>query len=114
MPTLPPAVLSMLEAPKEGENLPLESLIVAGDVCSIELVGRWSSGRRMVNAYGPTETTVCATTSEALSESEGVFDGETDHEHAGLCAGRQYATHARGSSGRVIYRGVGIGARIFE
>ena len=73
--TLPPAVLSMLEAPKESENLPLESLIVAGDVCSIELVGRWSSGRRMVNAYGPTETTVCATTSEALSESEGVSMG---------------------------------------
>ena len=73
--TLPPAVLLMLEAPKEGENLPLESLIVAGDVCSIELVGRWSSGRRMVNAYGPTETTVCATTSEALSESEGVSMG---------------------------------------
>src|SRR5262249_17405025 len=64
--TLPPAALATL-----GEtDLPLECLVVAGEACSGETVGRWSEGRRMFNAYGPTETTVCATISSALSGSE--------------------------------------------
>ncbi|HXC65697.1 MAG TPA: AMP-binding protein, partial [bacterium] len=63
--TLPPAVLANLP-----EDLPLEALIVAGEVCSAVLVARWSPGRCMVNAYGPTETTVCATISAPLSGSQ--------------------------------------------
>ena len=59
--TLPPVLLAGL-----SEDLPLETLIVAGDACSADMVARWSKGRRMINAYGPTETTVCATMSEAL------------------------------------------------
>ena len=61
--TLPPVVVAGLT-----RELPsLESLVVAGETVSPDLVGRWSEGRRMVNAYGPTETTVCATISAPLS-----------------------------------------------
>src|SRR6185369_6382367 len=60
--TLPPVLLSELR-----EDVPLPTLIVAGEACSADVVARWSVGRRMINAYGPTETTVCATMSEALS-----------------------------------------------
>ncbi|MFY9735644.1 MAG: amino acid adenylation domain-containing protein, partial [Rhodoplanes sp.] len=62
--TLPPALLAEL-----SEELPLQTLVVAGEACPADVVGRWSPGRRMINAYGPTETTVCATMSEALSEA---------------------------------------------
>jgi amino acid adenylation domain-containing protein len=56
--TLPPSALEMLpELPLPN----LQTLIVAGEACSPELVSRWSRGRRFVNAYGPTESTVCAT-----------------------------------------------------
>jgi len=60
--TLPPVLLAELP-----EHVPLQTLIVAGEACSADVVARWSAGRRMINAYGPTEATVCATMSEALS-----------------------------------------------
>ena len=58
---MPPALLSDLPA-----DLPLQTLVVAGEACSADLAARWGEGRQLINAYGPTETTVCATMSEPL------------------------------------------------
>ena len=59
--TVPPTVLALLPE----EPLPdLRTIIVAGEECGAQLVGRWAAGRRFFNAYGPTETTVWATVAE--------------------------------------------------
>ncbi|MFD8387471.1 amino acid adenylation domain-containing protein, partial [Streptomyces sp. NPDC059679] len=62
--TLPPPVLATLS---DGALPTVETLVVAGDASSPDLVAAWCDGRRMINAYGPTETTVCATMSPPLT-----------------------------------------------
>jgi amino acid adenylation domain-containing protein len=53
-----PSALAILPA----EELPAVQVIgVGGDVCPLELAGRWAPGRRFFNFYGPTEATVIAT-----------------------------------------------------
>ncbi|MEH2076348.1 MAG: amino acid adenylation domain-containing protein [Nostoc sp.] len=64
--TLPPSVLSLL--PQAA--LPhWQTIVVAGEACSTELVTQWATGRRFFNGYGPTESTVCA--SIALCQPNG-------------------------------------------
>ncbi|MEH2080879.1 MAG: condensation domain-containing protein [Nostoc sp.] len=54
--TLPPSALSVLPV----EELPtLQTIIVAGEACSPELITKWSAGRNFFNAYGPTEIRRC-------------------------------------------------------
>jgi amino acid adenylation domain-containing protein len=53
----PPALAALATAALPG----LQTIIVAGEACSPDLVTRWAAQRRFVNAYGPTEATVCAT-----------------------------------------------------
>jgi natural product biosynthesis luciferase-like monooxygenase protein/amino acid adenylation domain-containing protein len=71
--TLPPSALAVL--PKE--SLPnLQTLIVAGEACPLDLVKQWSVGRNFFNAYGPTETSVCASIGECHQEDLKVTIGK--------------------------------------
>jgi amino acid adenylation domain-containing protein len=65
---LPPSALAVMEP----EELPqLQQLMCGGEVCTADLVRRWSSpGRRFLNAYGPTETTILVTFSECLDKEK--------------------------------------------
>ncbi|MBO1055966.1 MAG: amino acid adenylation domain-containing protein [Dolichospermum sp. JUN01] len=56
--TLPPSALAVLPM---VELTTLETIIVAGEACSVELIKQWSAGRNFFNGYGPTEASVCAT-----------------------------------------------------
>ena len=56
--TLPPSALTILPV----EELPaLQTIIVAGEACAVELMLQWYALRNFFNAYGPTEASVCAT-----------------------------------------------------
>jgi amino acid adenylation domain-containing protein len=64
--TLPPSALAVLPT----KELPaLQTIIVAGEVCSLDLIAKWSNDRRFFNAYGPSESTVCATITECIKDS---------------------------------------------
>jgi amino acid adenylation domain-containing protein len=60
---LPPSALAVMD-PDEVPQL--KTLVSGGEACSADIVGRWSPGRRFLNAYGPTETTVCVTLSDCF------------------------------------------------
>lgn len=54
-----------------ARDLPeLRTLLVGGDVCSVDLVNDWAPGRTMLNSYGPSESTVAATLSSPLVADE--------------------------------------------
>ncbi|MEH2193291.1 MAG: non-ribosomal peptide synthase/polyketide synthase, partial [Nostoc sp.] len=70
--TLPPSALAVLPI----EELPaLQTIIVAGEACSAELIRQWSVGRNFFNGYGPTEASVCATIAKCTPFDEKVTIG---------------------------------------
>ncbi|HEU4964584.1 MAG TPA: amino acid adenylation domain-containing protein [Bacilli bacterium] len=52
---------SALSAMPDADLPALETIVAGGEACSSELVARWATGRRFLNAYGPTEATICVT-----------------------------------------------------
>jgi len=70
--TLPPSALAVLA----WENLPLlQTIIVAGEACSPELVKKWSQGRNFFNGYGPTEGSVCTAIAKCTPFDEKITIG---------------------------------------
>jgi len=70
--TLPPSALAVLP----HEELPvLQTIIVAGEACSPQLMKKWSVGRNFFNGYGPTEASVCATIAKCHPDDEKVTIG---------------------------------------
>ncbi|MER6171453.1 amino acid adenylation domain-containing protein [Streptosporangium sp. NPDC001681] len=92
---LPPSVIATL--PGDDPLPDLRVLVTGGEACPPELVERWGTGRRMVNAYGPTEATVIATLADC-SPGEGVPP-------IGLPMAGTYAL-VLDAAGRVVPRGV--------
>ncbi|MFN6531147.1 non-ribosomal peptide synthetase, partial [Nostoc sp. ChiSLP03a] len=71
--TLPPSALAVMPV----EELPtLQTIIVAGEASSAELIKQWSVGRNFFNAYGPTEASVCATIAKCTLEDEKISIGK--------------------------------------
>ncbi|MEH2027052.1 amino acid adenylation domain-containing protein [Nostoc sp.] len=70
--TLPPSALAVLPQ----EELPtLQTIIVAGEACPIELMRQWATGRNFFNAYGPTEASVCAAIAKCTPQDQKISIG---------------------------------------
>ncbi|MFN6567973.1 amino acid adenylation domain-containing protein [Dendronalium sp. ChiSLP03b] len=70
--TLPPSALAVLPQ----EELPtLQTIIVAGEACPLELMRQWSTGRNFFNAYGPTEASVCAAIAKCTTQDQKISIG---------------------------------------
>ncbi len=69
---LPPSALAVLPE----EELPeLQTIVVGGEACSLELAKKWSGGRNFFNAYGPTEASVCVTIIRCSEEQDKITIG---------------------------------------
>jgi amino acid adenylation domain-containing protein len=58
---IPPPVLATIDS---AACPTLKVILLAGDVCPMELAEAWLPGRRVFNLYGPTEATIWATSAE--------------------------------------------------
>jgi amino acid adenylation domain-containing protein len=103
--TLPPSALAMLP----DDELPaLETITVAGEACSADLVRRWEGKRRFFNLYGPTETTIWATFATCVD------DGATPSIGGPIPNARAYVLSSRlqpvpvGVPGELHIGGVGV------
>ncbi|MFY2507349.1 amino acid adenylation domain-containing protein [Vibrio pectenicida] len=67
--TLPPA----LEVDKWRS---VKTLVVAGDLCALDLVSVWGENRKFINAYGPTESTICATLGQLSPNEDTIHIGQ--------------------------------------
>ncbi|MEH1805764.1 amino acid adenylation domain-containing protein [Nostoc sp.] len=71
--TLPPSALAVMP----GSELPaLQTIIVAGEASSTELIRQWSADRNFFNAYGPTEASVCATIAKCTEDDNKISIGK--------------------------------------
>ncbi len=103
--TLPPSVLAVLQ---ERPLLCLETLVVAGEACSRDLVERWSGGRRMLNAYGPTEGTVCASISPPLQADDTPVIGQPIANVCVYVLDEWMKPRSVGSPGEIYIAGLGL------
>src|SRR5581483_2666498 len=68
-----PSVLATLP----HRDLPhLQTLVVGGEPCSLDLMRAWASHRRFINAYGPTEATIINSFSQCEPEQTRLTIGE--------------------------------------
>jgi non-ribosomal peptide synthetase-like protein len=99
-----PTLLSMLDDDVPGVRL----LILGGEACPQELVGRWCRpGRRMVNTYGPTEATVIATYAD-LAPARPVTIGKAVPGYHVCLLDEQMSPVAPGAVGEIHIGGPGV------
>jgi amino acid adenylation domain-containing protein len=104
--TLPPA---MLRALREGAYESVQTIVVAGEASSRELLEKWGEGRTVINAYGPTEDTVCASAQEWKRGDERVTIGRAIANAEMYLVGAAGELAPVGVKGEIYLGGDGVG-----
>ncbi|WP_137936793.1 non-ribosomal peptide synthetase [Chitinivorax sp. B] len=103
--TLPASALAALPE----DSLPdLAVLIVAGEACGLDLLQKWSVGRRFVNSYGPTEATVSATNAILPSDASRIHIGQPLHNTQIHLLDEQLQPVPIGVAGELYIGGIGL------
>jgi thioester reductase-like protein len=63
---IPPSLLA-LHLPSEAPPS-LQTVIIGGEVCPLDVVKAWADRVRLINVYGPTEATICTSLSQCDAE----------------------------------------------
>jgi amino acid adenylation domain-containing protein len=103
--TLPPSLLSMLD---EARFSSPETIIVAGEACTQEIIRRWGRQHTILNAYGPTENTVCATIALCHVEQDLVTIGQAIDNVEVYILDESLRQARDGSIGEIYLGGIGI------
>jgi amino acid adenylation domain-containing protein len=103
--TLTPSALAVLP---EAMLPDLNTLIVAGEACSMAVASRWASGRRFFNAYGPTEASIWATWTECADVNTTPLIGRSIINIQVYVADQDLEPQPVGVPGEIYIGGVGV------
>ena len=103
--TFPPSLLSMLN---EARFSAPETVVVAGEACTREIIQRWGQHHTVLNAYGPTENTVCATIALCSAEQNQVTIGRAIDNVEVYILDESLQQARDGSIGEIYLGGIGV------
>ena len=103
--TLPPSFLNSLS--EQGFS-DLQTLVVAGETCPVEMMKRWSQNLRFINAYGPTENTVCASAAVCFPDMDAVSIGKPIANTRIYILNTQHQPQPPGIPGELCIAGAGL------
>ncbi|MDV8075436.1 amino acid adenylation domain-containing protein [Rhodococcus sp. IEGM 1370] len=86
----------------------IEVVVVGGESCPPELVGRWAPGRQFFDAYGPTESTVVSNISTALSPGDPISIGSPIPGTNAHVLDRRLRPVPNGVAGELYLSGLGL------
>ena len=103
--TLPPSALAVMPVEKLAT---LQTVIVAGEACAVELMQQWSSVTNFFNAYGPTEASVCATIAKCSPSDEKISYWSPNRQHPVYTLDQNFQPVPVGVPGELHIAGVGL------
>lgn len=101
----PPSLLGRLD-PEQCASL--ETLIIGGEACALELVQRWAKHKRVINVYGPTEATICTSWARCDQAWDKPSLGSPIPQMSWHILGEDDEPLDRGQAGELVLAGVGL------
>ncbi len=103
---IPPSLLRTLKP----ERMPstLQTIMIGGEVCSVEVIKKWAQSFRLINIYGPTEATVCTSMVQCTTEWHAASIGKPIHGVNYHILDDDQKPVPQGETGELYISGVGL------